>query len=72
MAKIAALLLPGSRADDLSALIHLARDALSLSPDAVAEIGLYHGRQAACGLLRVGPDLINRAPQPLKAAEIRQ
>lgn len=65
MAKIAALIVPAARADELRALSRQVGDAMRLYFRHELESNLYVGRRAACALLRVAPDPLNPRKQPV-------
>jgi asparagine synthetase B (glutamine-hydrolysing) len=68
MAKIAALIVPARRVDALESLCKTARELLCLYSGHLVEMDTYRGQRAACTLLRVKPDPLNRQTQPVLAA----
>jgi len=65
MAKIAALILPESRRDNLEAMSRDMRGALSYAGSGVVEQENFAAAGLCGSLLRVGPDPINHVPQPV-------
>jgi hypothetical protein len=67
MGKIAALILPENRRAELDRLCDKMGDLLLQSPLQKIEKNTYLGDDAVCGLLRVRPDALNSAPQPIRS-----
>lgn len=67
MAKIAALILPSSRAPELESLCSAMQEMLCLHPPQRTQTAIYHGKRAACALLRVTPDPLNPTTQPTQS-----
>lgn len=67
MAKIAAIILPSGREKELPRLQDGMRRSLCLAAHHQAEVQTYRGDRAVCALLRIAPDPLNSAIQPLQS-----